>query len=211
MKQCVIFCAAGFDGLLAPIPEDALVIAADGGLRHTQALGLQPDIILGDFDSLGYIPADSRVYPVEKDDTDAMLAIKKGLEKGCTEFFLYGGMDGSRVDHTVANFQALLFLKNHGARGFLLGISQIATVLQNETLTFPADFRGNFSLFCLGADAAGVTLRGLKYSLEKGSLTAGFPLGVSNSFTGESAAVTVEKGSLLAIWERTNGLPNNGK
>ena len=76
MKPCIIFCAAGFDGLLSPIPADALVIAADGGLRHTQALGLTPDIILGDFDSLGYIPTDSRVYPVEKDDTDAMLAVR---------------------------------------------------------------------------------------------------------------------------------------
>ena len=82
MKTCVIFCAAGFDGLLMPTPDDALVIAADGGLKHTESLGLRPDIILGDFDSLGYIPADSRVYPVEKDDTDAMLAVRVGLEQG---------------------------------------------------------------------------------------------------------------------------------
>ena len=45
MKTCIIFCAAGFDGLLAPIPEDALVIAADGGLRHAEGLGLRPDVI----------------------------------------------------------------------------------------------------------------------------------------------------------------------
>ena len=79
MKPCVIFCAAAFDGLLSPIPSDALVIAADGGLRHTEALGLTPDIILGDFDSLGYVPEDSRVFPVEKDDTDALLAVRLGL------------------------------------------------------------------------------------------------------------------------------------
>ena len=60
MNTCVIFCAAEFDGLLSPISADALIIAADGGLRHTQALELTPDIILGDFDSLGYIPNDSR-------------------------------------------------------------------------------------------------------------------------------------------------------
>ena len=76
MKHCIIFCAAGFDGLLEPIPEGALVIAADGGLRHTERLGLRPHVILGDFDSLGYIPADSTVFPVEKDDTDSMLAVR---------------------------------------------------------------------------------------------------------------------------------------
>ena len=116
MKPCIIFCAAGFDGLLSPIPSDALVIAADGGLRHTEGLGLTPGIILGDFDSLGYIPTDSRVYPVEKDDTDAMLAVRVGLEQGCDFFVFYGAMDGPRLDHTVANFQTLAYLATHDAR-----------------------------------------------------------------------------------------------
>lgn len=206
MKKCIIFCAGGFDLLIQPIEKTDFVIAADGGLRHTLRLGITPNLILGDFDSLGFVPQDAEVYPVEKDDTDSMLAIKKGLENGCTEFLLYGCLDGSRVDHTMANFQALLFLKNHGAQGFLLGISQIATVFQNETVTFPAKFTGNFSLFCLGEDATGVTLRGLKYNLERGTLTAGFPLGVSNSFTGSPATVSVARGSLLAIWDATNGI-----
>ena len=117
MKNCIIFCAAAFDGLLSPIPSDALVIAADGGLRHTEGLGLTPGIILGDFDSLGYVPADSRVYPVEKDDTDAMLAVRVGLEQGCDFFVFYGAMDGPRLDHTVANFQTLAYLATHDARG----------------------------------------------------------------------------------------------
>lgn len=206
MKKCIIFCAGGFDHLAAPIGETDLVIAADGGLRHTQKLGLTPHIIMGDFDSLGYIPENALVFPVEKDDTDSMLAIKQGLKLGCTEFVLYGCLDGSRVDHTMANFQALLFLKNHGAQGFLVGRTQIATVFQNEAVTFPADFRGGLSLFCMGKDAAGVTIRNLKYNLEGGSLTAGFPLGVSNSFVGMPALVQVEDGSLLAIWDAKNGI-----
>lgn len=206
MKKCIIFCAGGFDRLAQPIEETDFVIAADGGWLHTQRLGLKPNLILGDFDSLGFVPENAEVYPAEKDDTDSMLAIKKGLEMGCTEFVLYGCLDGSRVDHTMANFQSLLFLQNHGARGFLVGLSQIATVVQNEAVTFPAEFRGNFSLFCLGMDAIGVTLRGLKYNLENGCLTAGFPLGVSNSFTGSLATVSVKEGSLLAIWDAKNGI-----
>ena len=205
MKPCVIFCAAGFDGLLFPIPEDALVIAADGGLRHTDALGLRPDIILGDFDSLGYVPADSRVYPVEKDDTDAMLAVRVGQEEGCDRFLFYGAMDGPRLDHTIANFQTLGFLASHGARGTLIGRDYIATVLCSESLEFPKDATGILSLFCLGP-AAEVTIEGLKYCLDRGTLAPDFPLGVSNHFVGHSARITVHEGQVLALWDRCNGL-----
>ena len=91
MKKCVIFCAAGFSGLLEPL-ADAFVIAADGGLQHTKKLGVAPDVILGDFDSLGYVPEGANVFPVEKDDTDAMLAVRHGLAVGCREFLLYGSL-----------------------------------------------------------------------------------------------------------------------
>ena len=205
MKTCIIFCAAGFDGLLFPIPEDALVIAADGGLRHTQALGIRPDVILGDFDSLGYVPDDSQVYPVEKDDTDAMLAVRVGLERGCDRFLFYGAMDGPRLDHTVANFQTLGYLATHGARGALIGRDYIATVLCEETIEFSAAAAGILSLFCLGASAK-VTIEGLKYGLDHGTPTPDFPLGVSNHFEGKAARITVHSGLVLALWDRRNGL-----
>ena len=205
MKTCVIFCAAEFDGLLLPIPADALVIAADGGLRHTEGLGLTPDVILGDFDSLGYVPADSQVYPVEKDDTDAMLAVRVGLERGCDRFLLYGAMDGPRLDHTVANFQTLAYLSTHGARGWLIGRDYIATVLHGDTVEFSEEATGIFSLFCLGGGAE-VSIRGLHYELDRGTLTPDFPLGVSNHFAGRPAAITAHSGLVLAMWDRKNGL-----
>lgn len=204
MKNCVIFCAGGFANLLEPIGEEDFVIAADGGVLHTRALGLQPDVILGDFDSLGYVPEGAAVFPVEKDDTDAMLAIRLGLEKGCDRFVLYGGLDGARVDHTVANFQALTFLAQRNARGYLVGLTQIATVIQNDTLAFPETQQGIVSVFCMGADAGGVNLRGLQYNLENATLQAGLPLGVSNHFVGEKAEISVKNGSLLVIWQREN-------
>ena len=210
MRSCVIFCAAEFDGLLGAIPGGALVIAADGGVRHTQALGIAPDIILGDFDSLGYVPADSRVYPVEKDDTDAMLAVRKGLELGFREFLLYGSLDGPRLDHTIANFQTLQFLSDHGATGCLVGKDYLVTVIRNETLRFSPDAEGILSLFCLGPDAEGITLKGLQYPLENGCLRSGFPLGVSNHFVGRPARITVHEGRALALWDRKNGLGVRG-
>ena len=207
MARCIIFCAAGFDDLLQPITQDDYIIAADGGFSHVKALGLEPNRVLGDFDSLGYVPTDARVFPVEKDDTDAMLAVRRGLDLGFREFLLYGSLDGPRLDHTVANFQTLQFLADHGAAGYLIGKEHLVTVVKNGTLHFSADAKGILSVFCLGADAEGVTISGLQYPLDNGKLTAGFPLGVSNHFTGTAATVSVANGSLLVICDRINGLP----
>lgn len=205
MGKCVIFCAAGFSGLLEPIGKDDLLIAADGGLLHTQNLGLSPDLILGDFDSLGYVPTGSQVFPVEKDDTDAMLAIRQGLRRGYREFVLYGSLDGPRLDHTVANFQALQYLCDQGACGTLVGREQLVTAVKNGFLSFPAGMEGTVSVFCHGPEAAGVTLEGLYYPLKNAPLSPGFPLGVSNHFTGAPAKIQVESGTLLVIWDRQNG------
>ena len=207
LGKCIVFCAAEFDRLACPIEPEDYVIAADGGLQHTQALGIEPQEILGDFDSLGYIPQDARVFPVEKDDTDAMLAARRGLALGFREFLYYGSLDGKRLDHTVANYQTLQYLADHGARGYLVGQDFLATVVKEGRIFFPEGTEGLLSVFCLGADALGVSLRGLYYPLEEGTLTAGFPLGVSNHFTGAPAEISVEAGSLLVMWERKNGFP----
>lgn len=207
MGKCIIFCAAGFEHLAEPIEADDFVIAADGGVTHTEKLGIVPQEILGDFDSLGYTPLGANVFPVEKDDTDAMLAVRRGLALGYRDFLLYGSLDGPRLDHTVANFQTLQYLADHGATGYLAGNHNLVTVVKNGTLSFPPEAMSTVSVFCLGRDAEGVTLEGLHYPLENGTLTAGFPLGVSNHFTGRPAKITVTNGSLLVIWDRENGFP----
>ena len=207
MGACIIFCAAEFDRLLRPLGAEDYVIAADGGLKHTRRWNITPDGILGDFDSLGFIPEGANVFPVEKDDTDAMLAVRKGLELGYREFYLYGSLDGPRLDHTVANFQTLQFLADRGAWGYLIGKEYLVTVVKNGKLAFPAGCTGTVSVFCMGTDAEGVTLKGLHYPLTEGTLTAGFPLGVSNHFTGSAAEISVRTGSLLVLWDRKNGFP----
>ena len=207
MGKFVIFCAAEFDELLEPLGSADYLLAADGGLRHLEKLKLRPHGILGDFDSLGYTPEGAEVFPVEKDDTDAMLAARKGLELGYREFLFYGALDGPRLDHTVANFQTIQFLADHGATGYLVGRDYLVTVVKDGAIRFDEQAEGILSLFCLGADARGVTIRGLHYELEDGTLTPGFPLGVSNHFTGKAATIEVKDGSLLAMWDRKNGLP----
>ena len=210
MGTCLIFCAAEFDALAKPVGPEDYLLAADGGLAHLQKLGLNPNGIIGDFDSLGYTPAGAQVFPVEKDDTDAMLAVRKGLELGFRDFVIYGGLDGPRLDHTIANFQTLQFLADHGATGYLVGQDYIITVIRGGSISFAEDATGIFSLFCLGPDAHGVTIQGLHYPLENGTLTSGFPLGVSNHFVGKPAKITVRDGSLLALWDRKNGFPERG-
>lgn len=99
-----------------------LVIAADRGLYYLERRGIRPDLIVGDFDSLGRTPEGENVlrHPVEKDDTDMLLAVKEGLARGLKTFVLYGGL-GGRPDHAYANLQTLTFLAERGAAGYLLG------------------------------------------------------------------------------------------
>ena len=211
MGKCIIFCAAGFDSLAEPLGKEDFVIAADGGLTHTETINLVPNEILGDFDSLGYAPQGANVFPVEKDDTDTMLAVRRGLSLGYREFVLYGSLDGPRLDHTVANFQTLQYLADRDAVGYLVGETYLVTVVKDGGISFPEGCSGTVSVFCMGKDAEGVTLEGLYYPLEKGTLTAGFPLGVSNHFTGTKARISVENGSLLVLWDRENGFPERIK
>lgn len=205
MQTCIIFCAGDFCSLAEPISEDDYVIAADGGLAHLQALDRRPDCILGDFDSLGYVPTDSVVFPVEKDDTDSMLAVRQGLARGYRRFVLYGALEGKRLDHTVANFQTLQFIADHGGIGYLVGSDTVATVIKNAGIGFSAQSEGIVSVFCMGADAHGVTIRGLQYGLQNGTLTASMPLGVSNHFIGEKSEISVKDGSLLILFPRKCG------
>ena len=204
VKKCIVFCAGNMELPPLPIGTEDLVIAADGGLCHTEKWGITPHVVLGDFDSLGYVPEGAMVSPVEKDDTDAMLAVRLGLAQGCDRFVLYGALEGDRVDHTLANFQLLLFLKKHNAKGWLVGDKQIVTALWEEQ-DYPACAEGIFSLFSVEYGTK-VTLTGLKYELEKGDLTPDFPLGVSNQFTGKPARVTVDGGAVLAVYHRKNGI-----
>lgn len=179
-----------------------LLIAADGGYEHLKALGLEPDFVVGDFDSLAVPPKRPGVLPLpkEKDDTDMLAALRLGVEKGFGEFHLYGGV-GGRMDHTVANLQCLVWLAKQGLHGRLYGDHWTAEAVTDGTLAFGAERRGYLSVFSQGDRAEGVRLCGLKYPLENAVLTNDFPLGVSNEFTGVESTVSVGKGSLLVIYD----------
>jgi thiamine pyrophosphokinase len=203
-KRCFIVGAGDYSGAVAPGSDD-YIIAADGGYKELLSRGMTPHLVVGDFDSLGYVPIHPHVMqnPIEKDDTDMMIAVRQGLKIGYKTFIIDGGM-GGRLDHTLANFQILVHIAERGARGYLLGRDFSVTAIKNDTVRFADGATGRVSVFCFGDVAKGVALKGLRYPLNNATLTCAYPLGVSNEFTGVPASITVRDGTLIAMW--TGGL-----
>ena len=185
-------------------PED-LLIAADGGYGAVQEAGLQADLIIGDFDSLGYRPGGEQTVclPTEKDVTDTWAAIEEGKKRGYKRFWLYG-CTGGRIDHTLANFQTVAHLSQEGMEGVLVDQNQIITALTDGTKHFDPEWQGFLSVFAHSDHCRGVTLEGLKYPLREAELTSDFPLGVSNEFLGVPSTVTVQSGTILLVYPRKN-------
>lgn len=208
--RCLIMSAGDDDpaGLVRE-PGDIL-IAADNGLTYLDRLGLVPDYIIGDYDSL--VPSEEKrlrsfaagrpqavtTLPVEKDDTDTLAAVRLGFQKGYRRFVLYGALGGSRLDHTLANIQTLKFIQSHGGEGRIEADHCRLFVLSHGTWRAPAGFRGDFSVFALDERVRGVTIRGMKYNAVEIDLTNDFPLGVSNHIDGPGPAeITVTEGTAL--------------
>lgn len=205
MKTCYIVGAGAFTQRELTPREGDLLIAADGGYIPLQSLGLTPHILLGDFDSLGALPKalDPAVeivrYPVEKDDTDTGLALQTGYDRGYRDFRLYG-CGGGRLDHLLANMQSMARYQKLGAQTRLVDPAYDLYALHNGTLTLPERPVGTLlSVFCHGAEARGVTLRGLQYPLNEATLTCDLPLGVSNHYAQPEAQVSVKEGTLLIM------------
>ena len=202
-KTCWIFGGGEFDPACPHIPKTGdLVIAADSGLELASRLGLTPDLIVGDFDSLGRAPTGDNVVrlPVEKDVTDAAAAVGLGRERGYSRF-AFVGCTGGRPDHTFAAYQLLAALAGRGEVGLLFGDGFTVTVIRDGALSFLALPCGTLSVFAVGGNASDVSIAGAFYPLSQATLTPTFPLGVSNSFVGKPVSVTVGRGSLLIFAE----------
>jgi len=200
MKTCYIFAAAkGEPKIFAPKSDD-LVIAADAGFLKLGKYGVSPHLVLGDFDSMNEIPAVGEIikHPVKKDDTDTLLAVKTGFDRGYTRFVIYGGT-GGRLDHTLANLQTLSFIAARDGMGFLCGDDFTATALRDSTIYFSEKATGNISVFSATSECK-VSIKGLLYNLENKTLTHSFPLGVSNEFIGEKSEISISGGTAFILW-----------
>ncbi|MBQ9355217.1 MAG: thiamine diphosphokinase [Clostridia bacterium] len=199
MAVCYIFAALETKTLpYIPTKQD-YVIAADKGLDNLKKIGIKPDIIIGDFDSLGFVPSGENIkkLPVEKDDTDVGFAVNYAFELGYKEFVIYGAI-GGLLDHTVANLQLSAYISSKGGKSVFVGDNVFVTSITNDTLKI-SNGKGRLSVFALSDRAEGVFLSGLKYPLENAVIENTFPIGVSNEFTDKSAKITVKNGTLLIV------------
>ena len=185
------------------IAENAFVICADGGIKHCEKLGINPDIFIADFDSSEtQYPKNCEVitYPSEKDDTDFSLCVKKAIELGFNNIITFGAL-GGRVDHTIGAIQILAYCVQKGVRCTLSDYKNQVTMLSSGDKV-PVKFKDNVSLFSYSRKCEGVTLKGMQYPLENATLTNSFPLGISNKVIEENATICIEKGLLLMVFSQ---------
>ena len=183
--------------------EEDLIIAADSGYHNAKKMGVTPQILLGDFDSLGKaekIPDDTEILqvPAEKDDTDTQLAVQVALEKGATELVIIGGLDG-RLDHTLSNLAILENLYEKHIRAiFTNGQNRVRFIRDSGVILVRDGFR-YFSVLAADPVIKGVSVDGCKYPLKKAKLLRTNQYAVSNEIVGNCALIEIKKGGAWVV------------
>jgi thiamine pyrophosphokinase len=193
--------------------DDTLVVAADGGAIKAVALGLWPDVVVGDADSL---PSDRieelrrdgvevLVHPAQKDESDTELAVREAIDRGAQQILLLGGFGGDRVEHTIANL-LLLTLPDLAGRDVVLidGPSTVRVIGVDgpATLEVRGDAGDYVSLLPLSTRVEGVTTAGLAYPLDGATLEQGPARGLSNELLGSVGSVSIDDGRLAVVHTR---------
>lgn len=200
-----IFCA-GEKSLPDNLNPPDFIICADAGVNLCVEAGFSPNVIIGDFDSCPEPKIHNNCkkirYPSRKDDTDSMLAIKYCIEKGFDNIIIFGGL-GARIDHTLANIQALLFAMEHGANAKLVSRDCEISMLAGGKYCFEkSDCEEYFSVFSFSPAVTGLNLLGFEYNGSNINLSQDFPLGISNEIKCGKAYLSFENGLLLVVRQR---------
>lgn len=227
MTVCALVGAAPFNAECFRERLDAnayeCVIAVDGGLAHLESIGCVPDVVLGDFDSLGHAPeglpdwVEVYPYPTHKDESDMELALRLVQERGFDEVAVYAAI-GGRLDHTLANLQLFASFNEQGLHVEAIdlieedagakrapqdAVARIGTAL--TFLTGPAElvlepYPGEtVSVFSMSDESSGVTETGFSYLLDHVVLTNRTSWGLSNEFTDSPATISVDTGTLVVF------------
>ncbi len=205
MKKCIIISGGDFD--IAPdykIEKEDFVIACDKGYEYAKKFGVEPDIILGDFDSYeGLVEESKNVfrYNSDKDDTDTMLAIKLAVSRGYKRIDLLSAL-GGRLDHLYANISSLRFALAEGVDCRIVGRDDCVRLVENGEIAVEMIKDFSLSVFSMSDISKGVSIKGAKYELEDFEITNALPLGISNEWVENTVKISVKEGILLIICSR---------
>lgn len=205
----VAIVVAGGDPIAAAVadrlPASGVVVAADSGLEHAVALGLEVDVVVGDFDSVDPAALEAaraagatvETHPPEKDATDLELALDAAVARGARRVTVVGGY-GGRVDHLLANVALLSSPRfTEVVIDAWMGSARILVVRDEVQLSGPI---GSLcTLLAMHGPARGVTTAGLRYPLDGDTLLPGSTRGVSNELVVPVAHVSITDGTLVAI------------
>ena len=213
MKRAIIFANGKMveaPDVVKDIQPDDVLIAADGGSHLCKELGLTPEVVIGDFDSLDEdelaIYRDKGIeiiqHPRDKDQTDLELAIALAAKRGIGEVYVIGAL-GNRWDMSISNILLIALpafsnLKIHVVEGR----QEFFILRSGEQATLDGSPGESISLMPLTGDARGITTEGLEYPLNNESLHFGSSRGVSNRFLEKHAQIIVKEGILLCILNR---------
>ena len=183
-----------------------LCIAADSGYKHALELSVKPDLLIGDFDSIGNdteLPSDIEriTLPCEKDCTDTQAAFCAAVERGYDTIVIIGGM-GTRLDHSLSSCAILESMKKMRLHGYMTNGYNRVRFLENDSLLLAKSDYKYFSLIALDRECKGVSTDGCKYPLKNAKLIRENRYAVSNEIVGNVALISVKKGALLVIESR---------
>lgn len=202
MKTCYIIAGGEFDGFFDQINEEDMVIAADKGYIHAKNAGINPTMIIGDFDSSNQPEGDLviKLNPI-KDYTDTKAALMVAEDWGYKNIVIYGGL-GGRDSHTLANISNALEFKKKGINVTLKSKNKSFYIVDDE-LSYDFKDENDFyvSIFALSEIVKGVDIKGLYYELNNYDLTYDNALGVSNETVKRDFKISVASGYLLVIFE----------
>ena len=204
MNICYIVCA--LDCILDFNPDSTdFIIGADRGYLVLKSNKIQPNAVIGDFDSYeGEIACENIIrFPVKKDYTDCELAIKYAIEKGYRNIRIYGAIGGA-LDHTIANIALLAKYSKESIDIAFFDNENVVFAITNSGVSFDSNASGRISVFSFDDEALGVFEKGLLYELDGAILENKAPLGVSNEFVGKKSIVSVEKGTLILHTSKKN-------
>ena len=196
---CLIISGGEFDNCI-PSPAD-YVIACDKGYEHALKLGITPDIVIGDLDSITvHVPEDINkiVLPTAKDDTDTSYAVKYAISLGYDDISIICAL-GGRADHAYSNTQTICAAAKQGASVRILSTGTVIHAICGSSIILPRRDGWAFSVFSASDRCHGVTITGAEYSVDSIEMYNSYPIGQSNGWAEDIASVSCNDGILLVI------------